>query len=181
MPEVPTPNPIQPWVGLIGVIVGFLLGEGSRLLRHRWQIHRNKKLVKAELSAILAQLPHKKDILNQAITSMKGGRLLPMVSVRILAIGYQSVLKELYPHLSALEQHCLHVIYERLRVADQFMDSFEDNFTKAILEKTFPDPWAVYTGKTEEILESYKVVQDLAQSYLSCSPIDVFGIKQKKS
>jgi hypothetical protein len=176
-----TPNPIQPWVALIGAIVGFLFGEGSRLIRHYWQIHRNKQLVKAELKAILAQLPYKKDILNQAIISMKGGRLLPMVSVRVLAIGYQSVLEELYPHLSALQRHCLHVIYERLRLADQFMDSFEDDFTKAIREKTFPDPWAAYIGKTEEILESYRVVEDLAQSYLSCNPIDVFGIKQKRS
>jgi xanthosine utilization system XapX-like protein len=176
-----TPSPIQPWVALIGAIVGFLLGEGSRLVRHYWQIHRNKQLVKAALKAILAQLPDKKDILNKAIISMRGGRLLPMVSVRVLAIGYQSVLEELYPHLSDLQQHCLHVIYERLRVADQFMDSFEDNFTKAIREKTFPDPFAVYIGKTEEMLESYKVVEDLAQSYLSCKPIDVFGIKQEGS
>jgi len=176
-----TPNPIQPWLELIGVIVGFLLGEGSRLTRRYWQIHRNKQLVKVELKAILAQLPYKKDILNQAITSMRGGRLLPMIRVRVLAIGYQSVHEELYPHLSDVQRHCLHVIYERLRVADQFMDSFEDNFTKAIREKMFPDPWAVYIGKTEEILESYKVVEELAKSYLSCKPIDVFGIEQEGS
>jgi len=117
--KISTPNPIQPWVALIGVIVGFVLGEGSPLARNYWQIHRDKQLVKAELEAILAQLPLKKDILNKALISMKGERLLPMVSVRTLAIGYQSVLEKLYPQLCDLERHCLHVIYERLRITDQ--------------------------------------------------------------
>jgi len=99
-----------------------------------------------------------------------------MQSVRAVATGYQSVLEELYPHLSDLERNCLHVIYERLRVADEFMDAFEQNLTRAVREKTFPDPWSVHIGKVEEILQSYAVVEELAQSYLLGSPKNVFGV-----
>jgi hypothetical protein len=59
------------------------------------------------------------------------------------------------------------------------MDSFEEDFTRAIREKTFPDPWAVCIGRTEEILDSCAVVEELAKSYLACKPIDVFGTKKE--
>ncbi len=174
-------NPIQPWVALVGVVIGFLLGEGSRLARYFWQIHRNKQLVQAELKAVLAQIPQKRDILDQAIAAMRKGHLLPTKSVRAVATGYQTVLEELYPHLSDIERNCLHVIYERLRVADEFMDAFEENLTRAIREKIFPDPWAVHIGKVDELLQSYTVIEELARSYLRGAPVDVFNVKSSAS
>ena len=180
-PIMSTPTSIQPWLALIGVVVGFLLGEGSRLGRYFWQIRRNKELVRSELKAVLAQIPQKRDILNQAIPALQKGHVLPMQSVRAVATGYQSVLEDLYPHLSDLERNCLHVIYERLRVADEFMDAFEDNLTRIVREKTFPDPWSVHIGKIEEMLQSYAVVEELAQSYLSGSPKDVFCVTGNES
>ena len=175
------PTSIQPWLALIGVVVGFLLGEGSRLGRYFWQIRRNKELVRSELRAVLAQIPQKRDILNQAIPALRQGHVLPMQSVRAVATGYQSVLEDLYPHLSDLERNCLHVIYERLRVADEFMDAFEENLTRIVREKTFPDPWSVHIGKIEEMLQSYAVVEELARSYLSGSPKDVFCVTGNES
>lgn len=173
---------IQPWVvALIGTVVGFLLSEGSRLVQYFWQIQRNKKLVRSELRAVLAQIPQKRAILIQAVGALRGKAILPMQSVRIVATGYHSVLEELYPHLLELQRNCLHVIYERLRVADEFMDEFEANLAKAVQEERFSDPWSLYIVKVEEILQSYVVIEELARSYLLGAPKNVFDIRRDGS
>lgn len=164
-----------PWIALVGVAVGFLLGEGSRYLRYRVDIWRNKRLVQIELQSVLAQLPQKRDILNQAIEHMKQQRFLPMVSVSTVTLGYYSVQESLYPHLKPIERNCLHIIFERLRVADEQMDGMEEAFVRAVKDKVLTDPWSVFGGRCEELLSSYDIVADLAASYLTGKPIDVFA------
>lgn len=163
-----------PWFTLTGVILGFLLGEGSRYARHRWEIKRNKQIIRTELQAVLSQLPSKRDILRQAIAHLKTHRFMPTASVHAVMTGYQSVLTDVYAHLSAHERNCLHIIYERLRVADELMDGLEDNFLRTVKDEIVDDPWSVFAGRVEELLESYDVVEQLARSYLAGKPIDVF-------
>lgn len=165
----------SPWIALAGVAVGFLLGEGSRYMRYRIDIWRSKILVKAELRSVIAQLPQKCDILNQAIEHMKNQRFMPTVSVRTVTLGYYAVQESLYPHLKPIERNCLHVIFERLRIADEQMDEFESSFMRAIKDKIPTDPWGTFIGRCEELLASYAVVEHLAQSYLAGKPEDVFA------
>jgi hypothetical protein len=94
------------------------------------------------------------------------------------------VLEDVYPHLDELQRNCLHVIYGRLKVADDFMDNFEDRIVKAVREAYADptvDPWPTYAAKVREIDESYKEVVKLIRSYLDKSPIDVFGVKSASS
>src|SRR4029077_13571069 len=107
-----TMSSTQPWWALAGVVVGFPRGEGMRYVRYRWEIRRNRRLVKEELLSVLAQLPQKEEILGKAITLLREQRILAMTSVHLIATGYRAVLDALYPHLSLLERNCLHVIYE---------------------------------------------------------------------
>ncbi len=101
---------------------------------------------------------------------------MPTLSVRMVATGYYSVLEELYPHLRPLERNCLHVIFERIRVADEQLDQFEDGFVRAVKDKIITDPWATFCGRLEELLESYGVVEELSRSYLVNKPVDVFKV-----
>lgn len=166
-----------PWDALAGVALGFMLAEGSRYARHRWDIFRNK-LVRAELQTVLAQIPQKRDILQQAIAHLNEQRFMPTLSCRTTTTGYHSVLESLYPHLSLRERSCLHIIFERLRVADEQMDEFEDSFLRALKEKVISDPWATYVDRFLELLESYAVVEKLSRSYLAKQPEDVFLVKR---
>lgn len=166
-----------PWFALVGVAVGFLLGEGSRYARYRWDIFRNRRLVRAELQAVLAQLPQKRDILQQALTHLREQRFMPTLSCRTVTTGYYSVLEQLYPHLSLRERTCLHIIFERLRVADEQTDEFEKSFVAALKDKIIGDPWVAFAGRLEELLASYQVVEVLARSYLAGKPEDVFGVE----
>lgn len=163
------------WIGLFGVILGFVLGEGARYARHRWEIERNKRIIRTELQSILSQLPQKQNILLQAIAHFSQQTFMPTLSVRSVTAGYNAILGDLYPHLTLVERNCLHVIYERLRVADEQMDGLEDNFVNAVRDKIISDPWAVYTGRLKELLESFKVVDALARAYIAKKPIDVFA------
>lgn len=167
------------WIGLAGVGVGFLLGEGSRYARYRLDIRRNKQLVRAELKSLLSQIPQKRDILNQAAAHLRSGRFMPTMSVHSITTGYYSVLESLYPHLPLIERNCLHVIFERIRVVDDLMDNLEDLFTKAMKDQIFDAP-TIYSERIDELLESLNVVENLSISYLARSPIDVFSVGNPK-
>jgi len=41
------------------------------------------------------------------------------------------------------------------------------------------DPWISYVGRLEDQLDSLKLVEELAKSYLAGRPIDVFGVGRK--
>ncbi len=144
-------------------------------MRYRVDIWRNRRLVLTELQSVLAQIPQKRDILHQAMAHMKEQRFLPMVSVGTVTLGYYSVQASLYPHLTPMERNCLHIIFERLRVADEQMDGMEEGFMRAIKDKVLTDPWNVFANRCEELLTSYDMVAELATSYLEKNPIDVFA------
>jgi len=173
--EIPTPA----W-GLLGVVLGFTLGEGARWLREKFRIRRLKKVVQNELCAILAQIEDKEDILRQAVQALQQNKVLPMVAVRAITLGYNSHIKDLYEHYSEIERNCLHVIYERLRVADQHMEAFHDDFQKALKDRLVNDPWDAYIGYLGDIIKSYEVAKNLICSFLKRKPDDVFHTKIRR-
>jgi len=160
--------------GLIGVILGFLLGEGSRYLRYRLRIRNLKCIIRQELKSILVQIPQKEKIVTQIIVKLDEQQILPGVSVGIINTGYKQYIKELYEHLSFLQRNCLHIIYERLDVADKTLFSFEHDFVSVIREKIIDKPFEAYKGRFQDILESYDVVKNLIKGYLDGNPTDVF-------
>lgn len=167
------------WAVLAGVILGFVLSEGSRYLQRLYRIRQARKTVKLELRAVLSQIPQKDDILSQAIESRKKSNVLPTRSVHLLAHGYSSVLRFLYPHLTDNERTSLHVIYERLNVVDEFLDNLESELFSAIRDSSLSDSWTPFITKAEEMRESMEIVRDLAKRYLDGEPVDVFGIHSK--
>lgn len=165
----------QPAWTLAAVIVGFMLGEGSRYLREKVRIWRLKRTIRNELESIRRQIPQKRAIVSQIITDLGKKVLLPGLSVPIISVGYIQLIKEVYEHLCPAQRNCLHVIYERLRVADEVLSRFMDDFIAAMKEGVLADPWKAYSDQLGDINASYNIVGDLIDSYLSGSPIDVFA------
>lgn len=106
---------------------------------------------------------------------MQHQRFMPTLSVRTVTVGYYSVQESVYPHLKPVERNCLHVIFERLRVADEQMDGMEQTFMRAVKDKVTEDPWDVFVVRCRELLESYDVAAQLATSYLERKPVHVFA------
>ncbi|MBA7638294.1 hypothetical protein ES703_45947 [subsurface metagenome] len=157
-----------------GIILGFLLGEGSRYLRYRLRIRKLKRVVKEELMSILAQIPWKKTIIGEIIDNLDEEKVLSGLSVGIMNTGYKQHIAELYEHLSILQRNCLHVIHERLNIADKTLSSFEHDIASAVREKIIDKPFELYKSRLQEILQSYNVIEDLIKKYLAGKPIDVF-------
>jgi hypothetical protein len=165
---------------LVGVTVGFVLGEGSRLVRRWLRISKLKRLVRDELISVKMQIPQKRDILRKMTASLNRHQLLSGASVAIANTGYRQNIGELYEHLSINQRNCLHVIHERLRVADEIMNRFMDDFQAASRDKVIEDPFDAFKtilGNTET---SYQTVEVLIDSYIDNKPIDVFHIKPEK-
>ena len=47
---------------LAGVVVGFVLAEGARLLRYRWRLRELREALRAECRSLIAQIPQLIDI-----------------------------------------------------------------------------------------------------------------------
>lgn len=167
-------NVPPPAWSLAGVVVGYCLGEGTRWMRERLRVRRLKKVLRAELSSVRAQIKDKEDILLQAIQALNTQEVLPMISVHTIRTGYDVHFNELYERYSDHERNCLHVIYERVRIADEMMDSFHEDFQKALKDGYVKQPWDFARGQLENLLESYKVVDKLTESFLKGKLVDVF-------
>jgi len=163
---------------ITGVILGFLLGEGGRYIHYCLRIHKLKKIIKDELRAIIAQIPKKKDIVNQIIAALEKRQTLSGLSVRIINTGYNQHIAELYEHLPILKRNCLHVIHESLNIADKTLYSFERDFIS--IGKIIDYPFMTYKGRFLDILHTYDKVEKLIKEYLEGKPSDVFYIKNKK-
>ena len=163
-------------IALGGVVLGFFLGEGSRLIRDKLRINRHKELVRKELAAIKTQLVPKKDILQKAISKLKNNQILPTLSVHFITHGYDNTIKELYSHLTRKERQCLHVIYENLRVADLTMDRFESEIMVAIEKGVMDDPYEAFRDRFDDILNTLVDAESLIDGYLKGDPPDVFAV-----
>jgi len=161
---------------IVGVIIGYALNEISRLIRNVIKKRKIKKVINEELNSINFQIDQKIDILNQAISALKNGDYIPTESVPTISIGYDTNINDIYTELDPKLRNCLHVIYSRLKIAEDIMRKFEEHFLSSIQNKTIKNPYAMSIDRMEELIKSYNVVEELIKSYRNNRPIDVFQI-----
>ena len=111
------------------------------------------------------------------IAALEKHQLLPGISVGIINTGYHHHIEEIYEHLSVYQRNCLHVIHERLRVADVVMNDYMEDFQAASRDKIVVDPIATFKTLLGDIDASYKLVESLIGEYLDRRPPDVFDVK----
>lgn len=163
----------------MGVVVGFLLGEGNRVIRDKLRIWRLLKMIRGELKAMKAQIEDKQDIIRQALDALSRRQMLGTSSVPMMQVVYRRHINDLYEHLSPLQRNCLHVVYERLADADMFLQSFEGQFLKAVETKVIDDPFDAYKKRFIDCAKNYRVTTDLIQSYLDGQPTDVLHMESR--
>src|SRR5439155_8318358 len=169
------------WATLIGVIVGFMLGEGSRLLRDSWRVRQLRQAMRAECQSLIAQIPQLIDLTQKCVASLQGGNVLPGLHVPAATVVYQSVIAELAPHLTEKERNLLHVCYERLRVGDELLTNYATEVLDGLaLRSKLPgfEPFGPYGVMLKEQVESYRIVQRLLHSFLDGNPEDVFYVAE---
>src|SRR6266540_7343002 len=109
---------------LVGVILGWGLGEGTRWLRQALAFRRLREAVRAECEVLLDQLPDLKDMIDQVVRALGNEAVLPAGHVHTRKTAYAAVVAAGFPGLKRWERNLLHVVYERLRVADEVLDRY---------------------------------------------------------
>ena len=165
---------MEAWLGIAGVVVGFLLGEGSRWARERLNVRGIKRAIKEELGTILGQIDEKKDMLNQAIRALAQSQVLPLESLPVSSRIYDLSISRIAPDLSRAERNCLYAIHGRLRVYDRLLDSFEERVKRDIQMNVMTDPLAVHSTWLSSFVEDYDLVVSLVDGYLGGKPKDVW-------
>lgn len=164
--------------GIVGVVIGFSFGEGSRYIRYRWRIHRLKTVIDTELKSLLYQIDQKKDLISQAIKYLEKKQYLKTQSIPAITTAYRKFFSEVYEHLCPIQRNCVHNVYERLLLADKVLDSFEHDFLAAIQDKIIVDPFKTYCKRFEELQEALNEAQKLIRGYLEGNPEDIYGLER---
>ncbi len=170
--------------GLLGILAGFLLGEGSRLIRAHCSRKKAVKAIMDELSLNMRMLPQRMDVLRQMKEWMQEKKILPGTGVLFSSKAYGEVFSQAFPRLKAVERDNLHVIYSYLSNTNEFMFAFEENVKRDL--KEWPgeeEVWRVYSQWINEFMESLEKATELTKGLQEGKPTDVFtnGFKEMKA
>ncbi len=163
------------WViALIGIFTGFLLKELSDYIKGRINLKKYKRALDDELITISHQLEFKIDIAEQMIQALKIGKFMDGTSVPFARTAYDSFFPFMIDGLCALERDNVRHIYSTLEVSDKFMNDIEKSFKDDSQSGAMSNVNAAYLGKIEDILETYRVVQNVVKMYLIGEPVNIY-------
>lgn len=160
---------------LLGVVLGFALAEGAQWLRRYSLRIRLRESLVAELQSITRMVPSKVDILNQAERHFKAARVMPTQATRFSRDIYLRVIAEAPEILENWERDCLHIIYERLRVVDDAMDSMEEKFISMNSAYSSEQAISAAVGFIDDLKDALSQTSGLAQSVISGERVDVYA------
>jgi hypothetical protein len=159
---------------LLGVIVGFLLNETSKLFKDKRLSKKLKKALEDELSTNLFQLDQKIDIANQMIYALNQGKFLPGISVPFASTVYDHHFPSILKDLNPIQRDNVRHIYSNLTVLDEVLFSFEKSYKEDIQQSVLADTNNAYVAKINDVLNNYKVLKDIINCYLNENPKDIY-------
>ena len=159
---------------LLGVIVGFVLNEASKLFKDKCLSKKLKKALEDELSTNLYQLDQKTEIANQMKYALNQGNFLPGISVPFASSVYDHHFPSILKELSPIQRDNVRHIYSNLMLLDEVLFSLEKSYKEDIQEGVLVDTNAAYVGKIDDVLNNYEVLKELINCYLNGSPKDIY-------
>lgn len=161
---------------LFGVVLGFVLAESAQWLKLHRLRNRLRKSLLAELQSITRMVPSKVDVLNQAESHFKAGRVMPTQSTRFPREIYSRIIIETPEVLKNWERDCLHIIYERLRVVDISMESMEERFISINSSYSREQAVSAAVGSINGLKETLSQTCVLVQAVISGEHVDVYAL-----
>ena len=161
---------------LLGVVLGFALAEGAQWLKRYRLRKRLRESLVAELQSITRMVPSKVDVLSQAKRHFKVSRVMPAQATRFPRDIYLRVIVEAPEILEKWERDCLHIIYERLRVVDDAMDSMEERFISMNSACSSEQAISAAVGSIDDLKYALSQTSELAQSVISGKRVDVYAL-----
>lgn len=159
---------------ILGVVLGFCLGELTAVLKDIRSRRKIMRSLKDELQSNVSIIAQKQDIIDKMIGALQNKQILEGQSLHAASLIYDVHLPLISKLLTPIQRDNLHVIYESLKVIDKFLDEFEKNTKEDIDRQIMPDPWGTYQGKLGDLREKYNTLRSLIADYLNNKPRDVF-------
>lgn len=161
---------------LVGVFLGFILSEGKRWLDARSLKKTLRAALLQELGSIVRMTPSKLDILEQAENAFGMARVMPTKSTRFPRETYGRVLINAPEILTTQERDCLHIIYERLRVIDDSMDTMEERFNSITATHSIGQALPALVNSIHDMKEALYQTVELAKSVIEGNAVDVYQV-----
>jgi hypothetical protein len=167
----------QPFWSILGVLVGFLLGEGTRYFRYKIRILRLKRVVREELKTIIMYTNLKIDFIETKLLELLRNKKIPTGNVtKTITIGFNHHFSELYEYFSPIQRMYLHLIYQNIEVGEQTLSSIKNDLISTLNSNIFDDPYQPSILTLESTIELYKNTKSLIEEYLKNKCIDRWGI-----
>ena len=173
---------IPKWaIALVGVTAGFILKELSDLIKEKLRSRKYRSALEDEIKTNLHQLEQKKDIAVQMKEALSKGRFLSGLSVPFASSVYDHYFPSILKDLNSLQRDNIRHIYSTLKVLDDFMSGMEKSYKEDAQGTAMGDVNSAYLGKIDDVLNTYGIVQNLINQYISSSPVDIYYREDKNT
>ena len=162
-------------IALLGVILGFCLGEGSRCIREHRRIQKGQKIIREELRYVRKQVQLEQETLYGIQEKLdRYIRVKPFFSPHARA-GFDTLIGTVLPSLTEKERNAL--IYIRTSL-EATLREINDIFVCADKEVTLqgsmsPKTFLILTSTIDRLLRGHYFIEKVVDSYIDGVPIDV--------
>ena len=156
-----------------GVALGFFLQSLSQKKKDEALLTKKRAAIEGELGTNGALIPQKKELLLKIQRKLRKGEIFRAPSIRFPAYCYRDYIGEVSVLLTSVQRENLVVIYETLRILDEYMDHFHSEYLEVSQSKIFSDIDETYIGEIGDLVDQFSLVETLISKYLADEPMKI--------
>ncbi len=153
-----------------GVALGFFLQFLHQKRRDEALIIKKCAAIESELGTNAILIPQKKKLLMDIQNNLCKGKLLRGSSVHFPAYCYLGYIGEVIVSLTSRQRENLVIIYETLRIIDEYMDQLHSEYMKMKQNANVPDFRESYIGELGDLVKECSLAETLISKYLAGKP-----------
>lgn len=156
-----------------GVVIGFFLQFFHQRGRDRALLTKKRRAIESELRTNAGMIPQKKDLLLKIQSELRKGKLLRGSSVRFPAYCYLDYIGEVSVLLTSRQRENLVIIYETLRIIDEYMDHLYSEYMEMKQSAIVPNFHKRYIGEIGDLVDQCSLAETLTEKYLAGEPVRI--------
>ena len=156
-----------------GVVLGFFLQFLYQKRRDEALLTKKRVAIESELCTNAALIPQKKDLLLKIQSKLRKGKLLRGSSVRFPAYCYLDYIGEVSVLLTSRQRENLVIIYETLRIIDEYMDHLHSEYMEMKQSAIVPNFRKRYIGEIGDLVDQCSLAETLIEKCLAGEPVRI--------
>jgi len=155
---------------LAGVVVGFVLKSFSERRRDEALLKKKRRAIESELRTNVVLIPQKRDLLLKIQSQLRKGKLLRGSSVHFPTYCYMNYIGEVSVSLTDRQRENLVIIYDTLRIIDEYMDRLFSEYVEMHKSKALPNFRKGYIREIGDLIEECSLTETLIKDFLAGKP-----------